>query len=64
MATGTFISPGSGSYYSAPNRAFGFDSNLADPSRQPPPGTPNLAVMLRSSWAVPPPCTTNYYVIP
>jgi hypothetical protein len=64
MATNKFITPGSGSYYAAPNRNFSFDPNLADASKQPPPGTPNLAVMLRSSWAVPPPNTINYYVTP
>jgi hypothetical protein len=62
MATHMFVNPGT--YYNPPNRNFSFDVNLADASKQPPPGTPNLAVMLRSSWAVPPPNTINYNVTP
>jgi hypothetical protein len=62
MATSQFQNPGV--YYDPPTRQFSFDVNFANPAKQPPPGTPNLAVMLRSSWAIPPANTVNYYVTP
>lgn len=61
-ATAKFQDPGV--YYYAPTRKFSFDPNFADPTKQPPPGTPNLSVMLRSSWTVPPPNKVNYYASP
>jgi hypothetical protein len=62
VATKPFLWPGT--YYYAPTRQFSYDINFANPNRQPPPGTPNLSVMLRSSWATPGPNTVNYYVTP
>lgn len=50
-ATAPFQNPGV--YYSAPTRNFNFDPNFLTPSKLPP-GTPCLAVLLRSRWANPP----------
>ncbi len=61
-ANSVFVWPGT--TYNPPTRQFCFDPNFADPSKAPPPGTPMLALFLRSSWAVAPPNTTNYYVVP
>jgi hypothetical protein len=63
-ATGRFLDPDVGHYYGAPHRKFSFDLNFADPTKQPPPGTPNLSIMLRSSWTIPPPNTVTYYASP
>lgn len=62
-ATGNFVTPGSGSYYTAPTRKFSFDLNFMDPAKQPP-GVPTALVAIRYNWGVPPPGTTNYNVIP
>ena len=48
-----------GNYYYAPTRAFSFDLNFLDYSKQPP-GTPMLGFVLRSKWAVPPPNRVDY----
>jgi len=62
-ATNKFITPGPGSYYSAPTRRFSFDLNFMDPARQPP-GVPTALVPIRFNWAVPPPNTVTYNVVP
>ena len=63
MATNQFKDPGN--YYYAPqHRYFSFDLNFTSPTRQPPPGTPNLNVMLRTSWASVPANKVDYYVTP
>ncbi len=63
-ATGQFVTPGAaGSYYSAPTRRFSFDQNFNDPAKQPP-GMPCALVPIRYNWAVPPPNTVNYSVVP
>ena len=63
MATHQFVDPGT--YYLAPaQRNFNYDLNFSNPAKQPPPGTPNVVILLRTGWATPPPCTTNYYVTP
>jgi hypothetical protein len=48
-----------GNYYYAPTRAFSFDSNFLNYTKQPP-GTPTLGYVLRSKWVVPPPNTVTY----
>ena len=60
-ATAKFVNPGT--YYSPPTRQFSFDSNFNDPGRQPP-GMPSALVPIRYNWAVPPPNTVNYSVVP
>jgi hypothetical protein len=62
-ATGQFVTPGAGSYYTAPTRHFSFDLNFLDPARQPP-GMPCALVPIRYNWAVPPANTVNYSVVP
>jgi hypothetical protein len=62
-ATGKFVTPGTGSYYTAPTRHFSFDTNYNDPAKQPP-GMPCALVPIRYNWAVPPPNTLNYSVVP
>ena len=62
-ATGKFVTPGSGSYYTAPTRQFSFDLNFLDPAKQPP-GMPCALVPIRYNWAVPPPNTVTYNVVP
>ena len=44
-ATGQFVPPGSGSYYTAPTRHFSFDPNFKDPSKLPP-GTPLVSATM------------------
>jgi hypothetical protein len=56
-ATHQFEAPGN--YYYAPTRAFSFDLNFLNYSKQPP-GTPMLGYVLRAKWVVPPPNTTTY----
>lgn len=56
-ATGPFQNPGV--YYSAPNRNFNFDPNFLDSTRMPP-GSPELRVLIRGTWAAAPPNRTNY----
>ena len=59
IANSQFQAPGI--YYNAPaQRNFNFDVNFANPNRQPPPGTPNLMLLIRSGWDTPPPNTVNY----
>ena len=61
IATSQFQAPGI--YYNAPaQRNFNFDMNFANPNKQPPPGTPNLMLLIRSGWGTPPPNTVNYTV--
>lgn len=63
MATNQFKNPGT--YYLAPSqRNFSYDLNFSDPTKQPPPGTPNVVLLLRTGWATPPPNKVNYYVTP
>ncbi len=63
-ATNVFITPGAaGGYYSAPTRHFSFDLNYFDPAKQPP-GIPGALVPIRFNWAVPPPNTVTYNVVP
>ena len=62
-ATGQFVTPGTGSYYTAPTRKFSFDLNFLDPAKQPP-GMPCALVPIRYNWAVPPANTVNYSVVP
>lgn len=62
-ATGKFVTPGTGSYYTAPTRQFSFDQNFLDPAKQPP-GMPCALVPIRYNWAVPPANTVNYSVAP
>jgi hypothetical protein len=57
QATSQFRAPGG--YYYAPTRAFSFDQNFLNYSKQPP-GTPMLGYVLRAKWLVPPPGTTTY----
>src|SRR5205807_1791618 len=60
IATNQFKNPGT--YYWAPSsRNFSFNTNFL--AKQPP-GTPNLNVIVRSTWAAPPPNTLNFYVTP
>jgi hypothetical protein len=60
IATNQFIYPGeSGDYYTPPSRKFSFDVNFNDPAKQPP-ATPQVRVLIRTKWVVPPPSTTNY----
>ncbi|MEK7675589.1 MAG: hypothetical protein AAB676_07135 [Verrucomicrobiota bacterium] len=56
-ATAPFQNPGN--YYYAPTRAFNFDMNYLDITKQPP-GTPELDVLIRGQWVTPPPNTTDY----
>jgi hypothetical protein len=62
-ATGRFVTPGTGSYYVAPTRYFSFDLNFMDPAKQPP-GMPCALVPIRYNWAVPPPNSVTYNVVP
>ena len=62
MATNKFVNPST--YYSPPTRKFSFDLNFVNPSKNPPPGSPNLTFTLRSGWASPPPGVVNYTVTP
>ena len=55
-ATHQFEAPGN--YYYAPVRAFSFDLNYLDYTKQPP-GTPMLGFVLRCKWAVIKPNTTG-----
>ncbi len=48
-----------GVYYSAPTRDINFDLNFLDQSKLPP-GTPELRVLVRGRWLLPPPGVTNY----
>ena len=52
MATNQFQMPGS--YYSAPNRNWGFDPTFYNPAREPP-GIPEALVPIRFNWLQPPP---------
>jgi hypothetical protein len=60
-ATSKFVNPGT--YYEPPTRKFSYDLNFSDPTKVPP-GIPNALVALRYNWAVPPPGTINYNVVP
>jgi hypothetical protein len=60
-ATNKFVNPGF--YYEPPTRKFSYDLNFSNPNKVPP-GIPNALVALRYDWAVPPPGTTNYNVVP
>jgi hypothetical protein len=60
-ATSKFVNPGT--YYYPPTRKFSYDLNFSDPTKVPP-GIPNALVALRYNWAVPPPGTINYNVVP
>ena len=60
-ATARFVNPGT--YYNPPTRKFSFDLNFNNPARQPP-GMPCALVPIRYNWAVPPPNTVNYSVVP
>ena len=63
-ATNAFVTPGGAfSYYNAPIRHFSFDLNYFDPAKQPP-GIPTALVPIRYNWAVPPPNTITYNVVP
>jgi hypothetical protein len=63
MAKGQFITPGTGSYYTAPSRRFSFDTNFMDYNKVPP-GIPSALAVIRVNWAVPPPNTVTYNVTP
>ena len=56
-ATHQFQNPGV--YYYAPTRAFNFDLDFLNYTKQPP-GTPMLGYILRSRWVLPPANTVNY----
>ena len=60
-ATNKFVNPGT--YYQPPTRKFSYDLNFSDPNKVPP-GIPVALVALRYNWAVPPPNTTTYNVVP
>jgi hypothetical protein len=60
-ATNKFVNPGA--YYNPPTRHFSFDLNFMNPARQPQ-GVPNALVPIRFNWAVPPPNTVTYNVVP
>jgi hypothetical protein len=62
-ATGKFVTPGSGSYYTAPSRKFSFDNNFSDYNKVPP-GIPSVLVAIRVNWATPPANTIAYDVTP
>ena len=62
-ATGQFITPGTGSYYTAPTRHFSFDNNFLDYTKVPP-GIPSALVGIRVNWAAPPPNCITYNVPP
>ncbi len=62
-ATGQFVTPGSGSYYTAPSRRFSFDYNFLDYDKVPP-GIPCVLAAIRVNWTVPPPNTVTYNVTP
>ena len=62
-ATGQFVTPGSGSYYTAPSRHFSYDSNFLDYNKVPP-GIPCVLAAIRVNWAVAPPNTLTYNVTP
>ena len=62
-ATGQFVTPGAGSYYTPPTRHFSYDLNFNDPAKQPP-GIPCSLVPIRFNWGVPPPSTVTYNVVP
>lgn len=55
-ATAPFQQPGA--YYYPPARNFAFDLNFTDITKQPP-GTPELRALIRNSWAIAAPNTTN-----
>ena len=57
-ATGQFVTPGAGSYYTAPTRHFSYDLNFNDPAKQPP-GMPCALVAIRYNWATPPANTAS-----
>jgi hypothetical protein len=68
IATGVFRNPStmpgtSNWYYDPPRRNFSYDINFLDPAKQPP-GMPCALVAIRYNWAVPPPNTITYNVIP
>jgi len=60
-ATNRFVNPGT--YYNPPTRHFSFDLNFMNPAKQPP-GVPAALVPIRFDWAVPPPNTITYNVVP
>ena len=59
IADAPFEQPGA--YYEPPNRNFSFDLNFLDITKQPP-GTPELRAIIRGSWALVTPGTTNIVV--
>jgi hypothetical protein len=68
MATAMFRDPGNfglanSPYYDPPTRQFSFDLNFMDPAKQPP-GVPAALTAIRFNWAVPPPNTVTYNVVP
>ena len=60
-ATTQFQNPGV--YYNPPTRKFSYDLNFTRPDRQPP-GIPTALVFIRNSYAIPPPNTISYNVVP
>lgn len=56
QATAPFQQPGA--YYYPPARNLAFDLNYLDITKQPP-GTPEIRALIRNSWAVVPPNTTD-----
>jgi len=60
-ATTQFQNPGV--YYNPPTRKFSYDVNFLNPARQPP-GIPTALVFIRNSYAIPPPNTVSYNVVP
>lgn len=68
MATSLFRNPGNFGlpntpYYDPPVRQFSFDQNFMNPAKQPP-SVPAALVPIRFNWAVPPPNTVTYNVVP
>jgi hypothetical protein len=61
IATHQFVNPGT--YYDPPTRKFSYDLNFQDPAKQPP-GVPCALVLIRLNWAVPPPNSIAYNVVP
>ncbi|MBI4663660.1 MAG: hypothetical protein HY735_33075 [Verrucomicrobia bacterium] len=56
-ATAPFQQPGA--YYYPPARNYSFDLNYLDITKQPP-GTPEVRAIIRSTWNLPPPNTTDF----
>lgn len=60
-ATTQFKNPGV--YYNPPTRRFSYDLNFRNPAKQPP-GIPTALVFIRNTYAIPPPNTVTYHVVP